>query len=91
MLDDIKSSFKFVFGGAGKHRSHHKRYTEFNKKWGFLSFVIEEAESFKAIEEIEKSNLMDFLFFLEYKFEKADVMEDEEKFQSDRRKAKRGK
>lgn len=48
-------------------------------------------EDFTRIKEIEESNLLEFLFFMEYKYEKADVDEDEQKFQENLRKQKKGR
>lgn len=52
---------------------------------------MEEAKDFKEIEKLEEANLMEFLFYMEYKLEKADVYEDERNYQDNLRKQKKGK
>jgi len=48
-------------------------------------------EDFTRIKEIEESNLLEFLFFMEWLYEGAEVDEIEREYQDNLRKAKRGR
>ena len=91
-MGQLKDNFRYVFGGAGKRKQHHRRVGEYSKKWGFTGIVMAQAkDDFTKIKEIEEANLLEFLFYLEWLYEGGDVDEDERKFQEQLRKNKKSR
>lgn len=91
-MGSIRELYPVVFEGGGSNKPHSKAYRDFKQKWSFISVVYDFAE--KKIEKIEKVNatyLSDFLQLLTYVIEEGDMDEQEQKFQDDLRRAKKGR
>lgn len=89
MLRDITDSYPIVFGGGGRHKPHSQAYRDFQSKWGFIGTLYNSVEEkIEKVGEIYQIHLNDYLQYLSYMIEKADMEEEEDKFKEQLRKAK---
>lgn len=90
MLHNIADSYPIVFSSNGSHRPYAQRYREFSGKWGAIKTLYEICdEKIEKIGEIYQFYLNDYLQYLSFRLEKAQVDEEEDKFQDQLRAAKR--
>ena len=89
-MGDIKSSYPIVFSSKGSSRPHSQAFRDFKEKWGFISVLYDIAEEkVTQIGEIYQLYLSDFLQYLTYMSEKADMDRKEDEFQQKIRASKR--
>ena len=87
----IRETYPIVFDSKGAGRPHSKAYRDFAQKWGTLKTLYEVCdERIEKIGEIYQLYLNDYLQYLSYMIEKAEVEREEDKFQETLRKS-RGK
>lgn len=92
MLHSISEEYPIVFNGRGSNKPHSNGYREFAQRWGFIRTLYDIAE--KKIEKIEKiyqTYLNDFLQLLTFMIDEQQAEEEEDKFQEQLRKTKRGR
>ena len=91
-MASIRETYPIVFGGQGATRPHSKAYRDFAQKWGAIKTLYEVCdEKIEKIGEIYQLYLSDYLQYLSFMFEKSEIEREEDKFQENLRKAKRGK
>lgn len=92
LLVDIKSQYPIIYEGGGSSKPHSKAYRDFAEKWGAVKTLYDIAdEKIEKIEKIYQIYLTDYLQYLSFMIEKNIVEEEEDKFQDNLRKAKRGR
>lgn len=91
-MASIRETYPIVFGGQGATRPHSKIYRDFAQKWGAIKTLYEVCdEKIEKIGEIYQLYLSDYLQYLSFMIEKSEIEREEDKFQENLRKAKRGK
>ena len=91
-MGNIKSSYPIVFEGNGGNRPHCKAYRDFAQKWGNIKTLYEISdEKIEKVGKVYQIYLNDYLQYLSYMIEKGQVEEEEDKFQENLRKAKKGR
>lgn len=91
-MDSIKRTYPIVYDGKGSSKPHSKAYRDFAQKWGSIKTLYEIAdEKIEKIGEIYQLYLSDYLQYLSYMIEKNDADREEDAFQEQLRKAKRGR
>ena len=91
-MDGIRTTFPYVFEGRRRNKPHSQSYRDFKEKWGIIDTVYEIAdEKIEKIGEIYQIYVNDFLQYLTYMIQKQEMQQDEDSFQEQLRKAKRGK
>lgn len=92
-IHSIKDAFPTVWGDRrGNRRPLCQAYREFNESWSWLKTLYNAAEEdFTKVEKINQSYLLDFLQWLSYSIDKGYAEEEQDKYEEQRRKAKRGK
>lgn len=91
-MANIRESYPIVFSSRGSSKPHSKSYRDFAEKWGVIKTIYEIAdEKIEKIEKIYQIYLNDYLQYLSYMIEKSDVDREEDAFQEQLRKAKKGR
>lgn len=91
-MDCIRSDYPIVFEGRGSNKPHSAAYRNFCEKWGAIKTLYEIAdEKVEKIERIYQLHLNDYLQYLSFMIEKQQVDDEEDKFQENLRKVKKGR
>ncbi len=92
IIHKLNINYPIVFQGTGKHKPHSLLYTDFKKKWGAIDTLYSLADKkIEKVKEIYQEYLNDYFVMLTYIIEEAEMNEEEEKYQDNIRKAKRGR
>lgn len=87
----IISSYPVIFSSRGSNKPHSQSYRDFAQKWGNLKTLYEICdEKIGKVREVYQEYLSDYFQLLSYLIEKREAEEEEDKFQDNLRKAKRG-
>lgn len=90
-MGNVRDTFQVVFSGSRSNRPHSKAYKDLQESWGFQKVLYELADSkIEKIAEVQQTYLTDFLTLLTYLIQKGESDEEEDRFQEQLRKAKRG-
>ena len=91
LIRKLNDDYPIVFSGTGKHKPHSLIYTDFKKKWGAIDTLYSIAEKkIEKIKEIYQEYLNDYFTLLSYIIEEGEMQEEEDKYQENIRKAKKG-
>lgn len=91
-MDCIRSDYPIVFEGRGSNKPHSAAYRNFCEKWGHVKTLYEIAdEKVEKIERIYQLHLNDYLQYLSFMIEKQQVDDEEDKYQENLRKVKKGR
>ena len=92
LIQQLNNDYPIVFQGTGKHKPHSIAYTDFKKKWGAIDTLYSLAEKkVEKVKEIYQEYLNDYFTLLTYIIEEGDMDEEEQKYQDNIRKAKKGR
>lgn len=92
LMGDIREEYPIVFDGGGSNKPHSQRYREFAQRWSFIKTLYEICdEKIEKIGEVYQTYLSDFLQYMTYLIDKQQADDEEDKFQEQLRKAKRGR
>ena len=92
LLHIISDSYPTVFGGGGGNKPHSQAYRDFCAKWGNLKTLYEISdEKAGQIATVYQLYLNDYLTFLSYLIDKQEAEREEDKFQDQLRKLKKGR
>lgn len=91
-MRSITSSFPIVFSNKGRNKPHSQGYRDFCQKWGNIKTLYEIAdEKIDKVGEIYQQYVNDYLQFLSYLIDKGVAEKEEDTFQDNLRKAKKGR
>lgn len=92
LMANIRESYPIVFKGHGSPRPRTAAYTAFKEKWGIIDIFYQMCnEEITKIGEIYQIYLADFLQYLSWSIEKQDAEREQEKYEEQLRKSKRGR
>ena len=89
LLRNITDAYPIVFKSKGSNKPHSQQYRDFCSKWGNIKTMYEVCnEKADKIGEIYQMYLNDYLQYLSYLIDKAEVDRAEDEFQETIRRAK---
>ena len=91
LMARVRETFPVVYGGGGSRKPHSAEFRNFSETWGFQKIVFEMAdEKIEKVAQVNQQYLSDFFLFLTYLIQKGEMEDQEDKFQENIRKSKRG-
>ena len=87
-----RDTFPVVFTGGGRSKPHSASYKQFSQDWGFQKTLYEMAnEEITKVAQVKQEYLTDTLLFISYLIKKGEMEIEEDNFQEQLRKAKKGR